>query len=148
MTLQIQLDDQKLLVKQLTQQMKESVEVGASEGFESVTAQFENMTQMKLDNMRLSRLVKQLQEREAHLEHCNQQSEKEVRKLEEQLVLREEENGKTQVSETQVQALRARVQELEAAAASAAMGSSPEKGSRRGVGRPMRGGLLNLGIPF
>ena len=127
-TLQIQLDDQKLLVKQLTQQMKENVEVGASEGFESVTAQFENMTQMKLENMRLSRLVKQLQEREAHLEHCNQQSEKEVRKLEEQLVLREEENGKTQISETQVQALRARVQELEAAAASAAMGSSPEKG--------------------
>ena len=73
-------------MKQLTQQMKESVEVGASEGFESVTAQFENMTQMKLENMRLSRLVKQLQEREAHLEHCNQQSEKEVRKLEEQLL--------------------------------------------------------------
>jgi DNA repair exonuclease SbcCD ATPase subunit len=129
-TLQIQLDDQKLLVKQLTQQIKdkEGTGVGDSAAVESITSQFENMTTMKLENMRLNRLVKQLQEREAHLEHCNQQSEKEVRKLEEQLVMREEETGANSELNTQVQALRARVQELEQVAPSPVrLASSPAK---------------------
>ena len=95
-TLQIQLDDQKMLVKQLSQQIKEKEGaggVGLVDGVDALKSQLENMTTMKLESLRLTRQVKQLQEREAHLEHCHQQSEKEVRKLEEQLVVREEETG-------------------------------------------------------
>jgi len=129
-TLQIQLDDQKMLVKQLSQQVKEREGVGAGggDGVEALKSQFENMTTMKLENLRLHRQVKQLQEREAHLEHCQLQSEKEVRKLEEQLVVREQETGAQSDLKNQVQVLRARVQELEQAAADPALAALAGKG--------------------
>jgi hypothetical protein len=119
-TLQMQLEDQKALVKQLALQIKEKEGLAGSENVESVTNQFENLTNLKLENLRLKRLVGQMQEREAHLEQSNQQSEKEIRKLEEQIVMREEETGAQTDLKAQVQTMRARVKELEQAASSAA----------------------------
>jgi hypothetical protein len=119
-TLQMQLEDQKALVKQLALQIKEKEGLAGSENVESVTNQFENLTNLKLENLRLKRLVGQMQEREAHLEQSNQQSEKEIRKLEEQIVMREEETGAQTDLKAQVQTLRARVKELEQTASSAA----------------------------
>ena len=137
-TLQIQLDDQKMLVKQLSQQVRDKEAVGSGgPSIDSITSQFEKLTSMKLETLRLNRLVKQLQEREAHLTHCNQQSEKEVRKLEELLVMREEDTGTQADLKSQVQALRTRNQELEQTAANpraAITGGamvSPEKKSIR-----------------
>ena len=119
-TLQMQLEDQKALVKQLSLQIKEKEGLAGSENVESVTNQFENLTNLKLENLRLKRLVGQMQEREAHLEQSNQQSEKEIRKLEEQIVMREEETGAQTDLKAQVQTLRARVKELEQATSFAA----------------------------
>ena len=77
------------------------------DGVDGLKSQLENMTAMKLENLRLNRQVKQLQEREAHLEHCNQQGEKEVRKLEEQLVVREEESGEKRRASCEGRGMRA-----------------------------------------
>ena len=128
-TLQMQLDDQKALVKQLSQQIKEKDGLAGSEKVEAVTSQLENLTNLKLENLRLKRLVSQMQEREAHLEQCNQQSEKELRKLEEQIVMREAETGAQTELKAQVQTMRARIKELEQAVSSAAPGGMLHDGA-------------------
>ena len=89
-TLQIQVDDHRQLLGQIRQEQRQ--EAGAVNPLSAVTtidkfaSLSEELTKFKIENIRLARHVKQLQERESYLESSVEQSEGEIRRLEEALV--------------------------------------------------------------
>ena len=82
-TLQVQLDDARALLKTLRE---EPARGAGGAGVERLSGQAEEMTRLKLENLRLARQSRQLQEREAHLEQTVQAADAEARRLEERLV--------------------------------------------------------------
>uniref|UniRef100_A0A7S0I2Y2 C2 domain-containing protein n=1 Tax=Hanusia phi TaxID=3032 RepID=A0A7S0I2Y2_9CRYP len=120
-SLEIQLGDQKAYAKQVMDQLREG---GTSSGgsqsqsvLQRLSQQTEELTSYKLENLRLSRQLRQMQERENHLEHLCQQNEKEVRKLEEQVIMLEaERDGIETKKASEVETLKAKIKDLENAA--------------------------------
>ncbi len=88
---------------------------------DKISAQIGDVTKLKVENLRYGRKVKQLQEREVFLESHGNQLEKEIRKLEEQLIQTMSESEAKAQNSVEVQSLRQRVQELESQLATASM---------------------------
>ena len=131
-TLQVQLDDARALLKTLRE---EPARGAGGAGVERLSGQAEEMTRLKLENLRLARQSRQLQEREAHLEQTVQAADAEARRLEERLVSLQQDKEAAQADAgpaKEVAALRARVRELEAAALTL---PSPPPGKLAGAGR-------------
>jgi chromosome segregation ATPase len=121
-TLQIELDDHRRVLALIREEQRQESPAGsptlASSAMDKLASQAEELTKLKIENIRMARQLKQLQEREAYLEQSGHQSEREIRRLEEALVhAQAERDSQAQESHdelvAQVANLQMKVKELE-----------------------------------